>query len=441
MAIIKKISEFLIEGIWLIPSKELSKAKYFLVKHLRILILAIKGFFKDNCSLQASALTFYVLLSIVPLVAMLFGIAKGFGFEKILETRLYEKMEGQEEVAIKIVEFAKSFLEHTQGGIIAGVGVLVLFFTTIKLLSNVESAFNNIWGIKKSRSLVRKVSDYLSLLLICPVLIISSSSFTFIATRKLSEFINFLVSIFPLLSNLEFLIFFVIKLIPYLVLWILFTFIYVFIPNTKVKFYPAFMAGIIAGTLFQIMQWLYINFQLFLSSYGTIYGSFSALPLFLVWLQLSWIILLFGAQIAFAFQNVDLFEFEPNCLKLSKKIKNIISLGILNLIIKNFRDSKHLTNENISRKLNIPIKLVNELLHNLTEANILAETNTKPSCFVPKKPLEEFSIVNVLKILDENGLNELPFKTNSELNKIITLYSNIFKENIYSKDNILIENI
>lgn len=441
LQITNKLIKFFSNDLWLIKINDLPKAYSFALKQLRIFSLAIQGFYKDQCALRASALTFYVLLSIVPLVAMLFGIAKGFGMEKLLESKLYEKMEGQEEVVARIVEFSKAFLEHTQGGIIAGVGVILLFWTTIRLLSNIEAAFNHIWGVQKSRSPIRKISDYLSLILVCPVLIILSSSVTVIVTSKINEVLNFLIQALPVLESFDFLIFFSVKLIPYLVIWILFTFIYIFIPNTKVKFHSAFMAGIIAGTCFQILQWLYINFQLFLSSYGAIYGSFSALPLFLVWLQVSWIIILFGAQIAFAFQNVDLFEFEPKANLLSNKMRKILSLSIVNLSIKFFKNSEALTEEDISKTLNIPLRLVNTLLFELTESQVLVEVSNKNRSFLPGKILEEMSIYNSLELLETNGLNEIPFDMTNETKEIKSIIEQISSDIQNSSSNTKLEDI
>ncbi len=160
--------------------------KYFLIKQLRILLLATRGFGQDQCPLRASALTFYSILSIVPVVAMAFGIAKGFGFQEILENQLMEKFSGQEDVMIRVVDFAHSLLENTKGGMIVGIGIIVLLWTVIKLLAHIEGSFNDIWEVKKSRSYGRKFSDYLSIMLISPLLIIMSSSATVFITTKIA---------------------------------------------------------------------------------------------------------------------------------------------------------------------------------------------------------------------------------------------------------------
>jgi len=178
MAIIQKVLIFIKRDVWRIRAKSLPQQKYFWLRQLRVFLLAIRGFGEDKCQLRASALTFYSLMSIVPIVAMAFGVAKGFGFEKLLEKQLLEKLPGQEEVIGQVIGFAQSFLENTKGGVIAGIGVAMLFWTVIKVLGNIENSFNDIWGIKRARTIGRKFSDYLSIMLICPMLLIMSSSVT-----------------------------------------------------------------------------------------------------------------------------------------------------------------------------------------------------------------------------------------------------------------------
>ena len=181
---IKKLIDFIKTDIWRLSLRKLSRRKSFIIKQLRIVLLAFRGFDEDKCQLRASALTFYSLLSIVPVVAMAFGIAKGFGFEKVLEQQLLTKLPGQEEVLQQVIAFANSFLETVRGGVIAGIGVLLLFWTVVKVLGNIEKSFNDIWGIKEARSFGRKLSDYLSIMVVCPIFVILSSSITvFIATQ------------------------------------------------------------------------------------------------------------------------------------------------------------------------------------------------------------------------------------------------------------------
>ena len=280
---LKKLSDtvqFLNTDIWRLQAHRLPPRRSFWITQLRILLLALRRFNLDKCELRASALTFYSLLSIVPVVAMAFAVAKGFGVEKILGEQLMTKLEGHEEAAEKVIGFAQSMLENTKGGAIAGVGIVVLFWTVIKVLSNIEQSFNDIWGVKTPRTMGRKLADYLSVMMIFPLLMILASSLTVLLTTQLSLMLERLSFLGYLADALIFLI----RILPYGVLWLAFTFIYVFMPNTKVELKSALWGGILAGTIYQLVQLAYITFQIGVSKYGAIYGSFAAQPLLLVWL-------------------------------------------------------------------------------------------------------------------------------------------------------------
>ena len=222
---ISRAIEFVTVDIWRIRLEDLPFGKSFLIKQLRIFILTVRGFDEDKCFTRASSLTFYTLLSIVPVMAMLFGVAKGFGFEKILETEfrgLVEKLPGQEEVLNKVIQYAQSLLETTKGGVIAGIGLVLLFWSVIKVLSNVESSLNDIWEIKEPRTWGRKFSDYLAVMLISPMLILVSSGATVFITTQITQ----LTAKIELLGMISPFIFLSFKLIPYLLIWVLFTVIY-----------------------------------------------------------------------------------------------------------------------------------------------------------------------------------------------------------------------
>jgi membrane protein len=318
------VLRFLNADIWRLEAHKLTRKQSFWLKQLRILLLTLRRFNLDKCELRASALTFYSLLSIVPVVAMAFAVAKGFGIEKMLGDQLMAKLEGQQEVAERIIGFAQSLLENTKGGAIAGVGIVVLFWTIIKVLGNIESSFNDIWGVKTPRAFGRKLADYLSVMLICPVLIILAGSITVLLTTRLASMLEQL-SFLGYLANV---LIALLKLLPYGVIWLVFTFIYVFMPNTKVELKSALWGGILAGTVYQLVQLAYIKFQIGVSNYGAIYGSFAALPLFLAWLQLSWLIVLLGAEASFAHQNVATYEFEQDCLTVNPRFKRMTALAV-----------------------------------------------------------------------------------------------------------------
>jgi membrane protein len=407
--IIAKAVDFVKHDVWSIRRTNLPPAKSFFLNLLRVLILSIRGFDEDKCQLRASALTFYSLLSIVPVAAMAFGIAKGFGFEKMLESQLRSKLAGQEEILNKVIQFSHSLLESTPGGLLAGIGLVILFWAIIKMLGQIEGSLNDIWGIKEQRSWGRKFGDYLSLMLVCPVLIILSSSATFFVITQVTQILESI----SILGPFSPIILFLLKLLPYCILWGLFTFLYIFMPNTKVRFTSALLAGIISGTMFQVVQWVYITFQIGTAKYNAIYGSFAALPLFLVWLQLSWLIVLYGAELSFALQNVDTYEFEPDALQASRRLKTLLSLQITQRLVENFaRGVAPLTARQISHDLEIPIRLINEILFELTQSNILSITDTRGDGergFQPARDINALTIQHVIDAMELRGINTIPF--------------------------------
>jgi len=438
---ISRAVKFLKNDIWRIRKGELTRLQYFFIRQLKIIILSLRGMYEDNCRLRASALTLYTLLSIVPLAAMFFGIAKGFGFETSLETLLYEKFQGQEAVLSKVIGFAHSLIQNTKGGLIAGVGFIVLFWAVITVISHIENAFNGIWGVKKARSFGRKISDYLSLILICPFLFLLSSAisvFVFSELRLLAGKIGISDIIGPA-------IFLALKLLPFFVLWLLFAFIYIYLPNTRVNIFSGILAGIFAGTIYQIFQWGYIYFQVGIARYNTIYGSFAALPLFLIWLQLSWLILLFGAEISFAHQNVDTYDFEPDCLRISNSLKRLLALRIIHLLVIDFNDEKDINSESvISQKLGIPIRLVRRILSELLDSGLISGIMTnheRKVAYQPAHNTNTMTIKYVIDALDRNGSNNIPYTRSDEL-KIISKSLRAFSELLEnSPANILLKDI
>jgi len=416
--IYSKVVGFIKQDVWRIRRTNLPPGKSFFLTLLRVVILSIRRFDEDKCQLRASALTFYSLISIVPVAAMAFGVAKGFGFEKMLEAQLRAKLAGQEEILNNVIRFSNSLLESTKGGLLAGIGLIVLFWAVIKMLGQIESSLNDIWGVKEQRSLGRKFGDYLSLMLVCPVLIILSSSATvFVVTQvtRLLERLTILGAFGPI-------VLFLLQLLPYCLLWGLFTFLYIFMPNTKVRFGTALLAGIITGTTFEILQWVYVTFQVGTAKHNVIYGSFAAFPLFLVWLQLSWLIVLYGAELSFALQNVDTYEFEPDALHVSRRLKTLLSLQITQRLVGNFaRGEAPMTARQLSHELEIPIRLVNDILFELTRSNILSGTDVESGAergFQPASDIHALTIQHVVDAMELRGIDTIPFARTPEFSTL-----------------------
>ena len=416
--LITRIGRFLQSEIWQLRLDEIPRVKAVPIKFLRIAVISVRGFAEDNCLLRASSLTFYCLLSIVPVAAMAFGIAKGFGFEKRLETQLLEQIPGQEEVLLQVVDAAHRFLENTQGGLIAGIGVVVLFWSVVKVLSHIESAFNRIWQIDRPRTFGRKFADYLSIMLIGPVMVIMSSSVTVFITTRITE----ITQKVALLGMLSALIFSLLKLLPYGLIWVLFTIMYMLMPNTRVRFGPGFLAGVMAGTAYQIAQWAYISFQVGVARYNAIYGSFAALPLFLIWLQISWMIVLFGAEISYAGQHGDTYEPESAYSRISPYLRQVIALMVARLIVKRFSAGKMpLTSQGISDQLALPQTLVRQSLDNLVDSQTVARTcsaDLDPPVYQPAVDIGRLTVHRVMEALMRTGSEDIGMKPTPEFESL-----------------------
>ncbi len=438
---LSRIIDFLSTDIWRIRIDSLTLSKALIVKPLRVVVLAVRGFDENKCSLKASALTFYTLMSIVPVVALVFGIAKGFGFEERLQQQLLEKLQGQEEVIRRIIDFAHSLLENTKGGLVAGIGVAVLFWTVIKLLGNLEGSFNEIWGIEKSRTLARKFSDYLSAMLLCPLLFIVAGSLNVAIAGKVSLATRQL----DLIRTAAPVIHLGLKLLPYVFIWLLFTFIYVFMPNTRVKTASGLVGGIVAGTLYQLIQWAYIKFQVGIASNNAIYGGFAALPLFLAWLQTSWLIVLFGAEISFAHQHAKSYEFEPDCLRASYTFKELLALRTTHLLVQNFQEGRPpMTTDDIVTRIETPVRLVQQVLDNLVACGIISEiigTTNKTIAYQPAKNIDLLTIGYVTEAMKEHGSNDIPLAPSPELEALNTRMRSLKQELKQSSNNILLKDI
>ncbi len=426
--IIKKTVHFLTVGIWQIPLKSLSPGKSFLLNQLRILIIAFRGVKEDNLLLRAPALTFYSLLSIVPFATLSFGIAQGFGLEMYLERQLKEALAGQEEVYFWIMELSETLLQEIHRGTVAIFGLLLLMYTVTMLLSNIEKSFNEIWQVKRGRPLSRKISDYFAMMFIAPLLFVISGVTTVYLTTRIEQISIAILN--PLL-----LIF--VQLIPYILIWSLFTLLYMVMPNTRVQFSSALIAGVVAGTIFQLIQWGYVTFQIGAARYGTMYGSLAALPLLMVWMQASWVVILFGAELSFANHHVESYEFETETRNISPFNKKILAIYILHLVVRNFKKGeKPVTPKQISSALQIPNTMVRKLLNDLGAVNLVSETRTehsKESAYQPAVDPNMISIKMALERLEHNGTDRLVAKPSPTLETIKSsleeFYSLIEKSN------------
>jgi membrane protein len=428
--------------IWHTPIAELSRRRLLLIKQLRIVVLAARGFSNDNVQLRASALTFYSLLSVIPVVAIAFAIAKGFGLDQNLEQLIIEKSNMQDkDLILRILSIARNALEQTSGGYIAGVGIIILVWSVMSLLNRIESSFNHIWQIRTSRPWYRKFTDYLTIMLIAPVFLILSSSVTVFINTQLTDYMSKAL----ILERFKPIISFLVQFTPYFLTWLTLTVLFIIMPNTKVKFRSAVVAGIIAGTILQLLLWFYFDLQFGLSKLGTIYGSFAAIPLFIILLQSSWIIVLLGAEISFANQNISRYEFESEALNISNHQKRALTLMVMNQVIRNFiNGEKPLSSELISAKLKIPVRLVRDIIQDLNSVNLVSivhDNNNKERLFQPAMDINSITVSLILSRIDNMGTGRSIVVKNREFEKITAMLAKFDKLISKSDSNILMKDL
>ncbi len=439
ISIIKLIIDFLTNKLWRLRVDKLNSKQGFLLKQLRVFSLSIKGFKEDDCVNRATALTYYTLFSIVPVIALAFAIAKGFGFQEKLQLDLLQKFNQQQDVLNQAFVYANKMLNNTKGGLIAGVGVILLLWSVMKLLGNIEDSFNEIWDVKRSRTLVRKITDYLSIMLVSPIFIIISGGLMVIINNQVDSVISHAQFLSPISIV-------IMKIFANALVWALFTFIYIVLPNTKVNFKSAAIAGVFATILFKLLQWAYISFQVYAVQYNTIYGSFAALPLFLIWVQYSWFIVLFGAELAFANQNVEHYELENDIANISDRYKRVIALLIANTVVKQFNTGNEaLSLEQISKKLDLPLRLTRSIIFEFVETGIFNEVRpTVPDKEVGYQPAisdSKLTVKFIIDKLDEKGVNRLPIDDSKELETINRLLKDLDDVLNTSKGNVLVKDL
>ena len=413
--------------------------KRFIIHYLRIFVLSVRGYIEDRIGIRASALTFFTLLSVVPVIATIFGIAQGFGVRKVLHAQLKQYLEGHEEVFEWVVTFADSMLENTKGGWLAGIGIFILLWSVIKVIWNIENSFNHIWQVKNQRSFIRRLSDYLSLIVIAPILMVLSGSISIYISTTLKE----LSSSIELMESISPVILFLINLSPFVLMWILLTLLYMVMPNTKVQFKSAMVAAIISGSIFQLVQWGYIHFQVGVSQYNAIYGSFAAFPLFLIFLQIGWLIVLFGAEISYAHQNVTDYEYEKDIKDLSDYNIRLACLAVLHSIVKAFEKGESPRSvECLINQFGAPMKLVKQVIDVLMKSELIAESElNEKQVYLPSSDINKLDLSITISKLNDAGGGNIRFDVNDPIAGFNRKLQSLRKELRASKHNVLIKDI
>lgn len=440
--LLQKYLQFFTNDIWHVEIERFPKWQRAAIKTARIVLLSVNDFNEKKLILRSSALTYYTLLSIVPVIAMIFGIAQGFGLEQYIDKQVNKAFASQPYIGENIKTYSHNLLQSTSGGWVAGLGFVLLLWTVVNVLSNIEDTLNSIWYVKTPRTWSRKFTDYLSIMVIAPVFIIVSGA----ATIFISTQIEALADIASVLGDtVHQLMIFSIKLVPFISTWLLFFMVYVVMPNTRVKLRSAFIAGVIAGTAFQFFQWGYIEFQVGVSRLNTIYGSFASIPLFITWLYYSWTIVLVGAEISYSIQHVQTFEAQERTKNLSHEMRMLYHLHVMHHVTKQFMQEKQAPSvTELSKALGIPAALCRTVLSNCIKAKLVVESvdgKSKENVFTPAVDASKLTIGFIIHKLENAGELKRGSQTQEAFQRIKTYYNELEFEMLRSPSNKHIVNL
>ncbi|MBR4897676.1 MAG: YihY/virulence factor BrkB family protein [Prevotella sp.] len=397
---LKRLKQFLQVDIWRTSSEELSPVRRLFYEVVKVVWLAVRFFTTKRVLTQAAALTYSTLLAIVPIMAVVFAIARGFGYSKYIELWFRDAFASQPQAAEVIIGWVNSYLVHTKSGIFLGVGLIFMLYTVLMLVSNIEQTFNEIWQVKKPRSIFRTFTDYLAMFFLFPILIVISSGLSIFMATMASSLPDFLL----LGSAVRLLI----SLSPYVLMSALFIALYVFMPNTHVRVKNSIVPGILAGIAMQWLQFFYIHSQIWVTGYNAIYGSFAALPLFMLWVQISWTICLFGAELSYTSQNLEYFDYDTQTTDISHRYQIMLSALVMGHICRRFADGgKPYTAEELRQLTGIPIRIVNDMVYLLIDARLLIEISSdekgESSRYVPAESLSNLSLGTMIDRLEAQG--------------------------------------
>ncbi len=391
---------FIRYDIWRPTAREITKSRWFGRVTLKTIILSVQGYQEDKINDKADALTYSMLFAIVPIIAIIFAIAKGFGFGNVIEEKLQNVTFLQElDLVPTIMEMVQRYLDTAQGGVFVGVGILVLLWAVYSFFNSIESSFNDIWSVKKSRNILRQFTTYIVIVLMIPVLIICTSGISVFVNSSIPD-LPFFATMAPVKEHL-------IKVFPFVVCWIIFSVLYWAIPNTKVGFWAAIVPGVLIGTCFQLLQMLSVYLIAFLGRTSIVYGTFAAIPLLLTWLRYSCLMIFVGAELSYAIQNNEYYDYQTDMENMSRRYKDYLTLYIVYVIVKNFENNEQpLSAHDIAQRNHLPIRLVNNLTGRLLETQILREIyveGKEDKTFMPAMDIHQLTVAKVFTSIDKQG--------------------------------------
>ena len=399
--LVVKQFKYVVSGVW---NDTRTGLKVSLIK---IINLSVRSFLDGGLQGKACALTYHTALALVPALALFCAIGRGFGLQDFLKNILIQQIPSQAQALDAAFGFVDSYLSNASGGLFVGVGIIFLLWTLISLLRNIEKTFNKIWQTPKNRSFLRMFADYLSILIVIPIMLLSTSGITIFMSTSISQYLPFEITK-PAIELL-------IDFSGIVLSWLMFTATYILIPNTKVRFKNAIIPGILVGTACQVLQWLFISGQLYVSKYNAIYGSFSFIPLLLIWIQLIWLFTLIGGVLCYAIQNIDNYNYGSDIKRISVKYRCQVTIAIMSIIAKRFKASlPPLSPKDIAKRHHIPINLVIPVLLRLRDMGLVnfvdaqdKELNEHPA--QPAIDVENLTVADMMtKIMDYGSRDFVP---------------------------------
>ncbi len=390
---------FVSEDIWDVELTSLSLMRRFGVNTIRVIHLVLKGFRENECPLHASALTYSSLMSIVPILALALALLRGLGAADRLETRILSAVGAMPVQFQELVNNILGYVRNTNFTTLGGIGLVLLIWIVIDVLGRVEMSFNRVWGVAVPRSLLRKTSDYLSILMVVPVLIVAATTLNATLTSPvIIEFIR------TWLGPADLIYYRFLSLMPLMTTWMAFIFLYKYMPNTRVNIVPAVISGLMGGSLWIGWQWIYITLQIGVSKYNAIYATLASIPIFLFWLYVSWQIVLLGAEIGFALQNYATYKMEQRAHGASTRSKIMLALSIMSHTAQSMMiNVPHFRVSTYARIHRVPVRLINEVVEELVEANLLAEVAAGDGSYVLLKVPDSIRVKDVINVILQFG--------------------------------------
>ena len=433
---LQQIREFIQYDLWRQSHMEIhAPKKRWLYRFLQTIILVARGFKDQVLVVRANSLSFALLFAFIPMMALIYAIARGFGFEEIVKSTISSSFLAEANVATVLLEWIERYLETARDGLFLGIGLIVLIWAVYAFFNMLENSFNSIWNVKQSRSFARRMTNYVMTLLLVPVLVV--------VTSGISIFLNSTEVLASVLDGIVPIRKFMLRFLPFVATTGVFTWIFIAIPNTKVKFSSAIIPGILMGLLYQVVQALSMYLVVLFTRMSFVYGAFSAIPLVLIWLNVTCWLLLIGAELAFAIQNNDMFAYEKDLKAMSRRYKDYVMLYLLSVIIRRFEAGEApQTAQDMAAENQLPIRLVQQLLSRLEETVIVRRVyieDEEEHAFIPALDTKAITVEMVIGRISAQGTEEFLQHTPAEMQAFWQRYQQMIDAN--HSDDILVSEL